>query len=421
METTVEVRRCSLSSGQRRVMNRDRRLLASRRPALVPLVLLLIFCLHAVAGAGMYTAFFSLTTSSARADTVANVEVQNVQQSPPQPCVLQSGELDGSYPAFPSVLRTSTHQVFATWRLSSEHQDAGGKIMFSQLMRPFDQCHWSQPQVIATEPSPDHNIGPAGITQAADGSLLIGVIRYNASTQGPARQFRSHVARSTDSGATWGSLEPIDAGYAGDISYPASLATLPDGSSIAALYGNDNPEKAYDGTWYVRLVRSTDNGRTWNPWGNGVTMTDGRQWSEPQLLVEGRRVIMTLRYDAPQSSSDTSGAFLVTSTDSGKSWSTPHRITDNTSGMPTIAKLHNGRYALAYRDMSQQGYPFRYAISHDLKTWTPDNDVTGGSHRRMLYAGFTPLDTMSSLVVYALENPDSNPRGWASLHSAIIE
>lgn len=339
-------------------------------------------------------------------------------------CVLQSGEHTGDYAAFPSVTHTSGGRVFATWRLGIGHQSAGGKIMLSELIHPRTQCGWSKPRAIASEQSQKYNIGPAGITEAGDGTLLIAVVRYKVQSATSARDFRSYVIRSKNGGTTWGSLNPINAGYTGDISYPASLKTLSDGSVVAALYGNDNPDVAYDGKWYVRLARSTNSGRTWKPWGAGVPTVQGRQWAEPQLLVNstnGRRLLMALRYDAPRGASDASGAFLVESADKGQTWSTPRRITSKTSGMPTITRLHNGLYALAYRDMDHKGFPFRYATSRDLTTWTMGNDVTGGSSRRMLYAGFASFDRNSTVVVYGLENPESDPTSWASVHSALID
>ncbi len=338
-------------------------------------------------------------------------------------CVLQSGEHNDGYAAFPSVTHTSSGRILATWWLGTGHQSAGGKIMLSELIHPRAQCGWSKPRIIASEQSQKYNIGPAGITEAGDGTLLIGVVRYEAQSATSARDFRSYVIRSKNGGKTWGPLTPLKAGYGGDISYPASLKTLPDGSVLAALYGNDNPDVAYDGKWYVRLARSTNGGRTWRPWGTGVPRVSGRQWAEPQLLVDsadGRRLLMALRYDAPRGASDTSGAFLVQSSDKGQTWSTPRRITSKTSGMPTIARLHNGLYALAYRDMDHKGFPFRYATSRDLTTWTMGNDVTGGSNRRMLYSGIASIDRNNTVVVYGLENPESDPAGWASVHSALI-
>jgi hypothetical protein len=292
--------------------------------------------------------------------------------------------------------------------------------MLSELLRPYDGCNWTVPRVIATESAADYNIGPAGFAEAADGSLVIGVSRYHVKNTSSADHFSAHVIRSTDGGTTWGPTLPVNAGYAGDISYPASLAKLADGSLVMALYGNDDPAKPYDGKWYVRLARSTDDGRNWRPWGSGVPMTEGRQWSEPELLVDGSRLVMALRYDVPKGGADTSGAFLVSSDDLGRSWSVPRRITSGTSGSPALAKLHNGLYALAYRDMTQPNYPFRYALSPNLRTWAMNNDVTGGSTRRMLYAGFTALDRNKSLAVFSLENPESNPHGWSSVHSAVI-
>lgn len=337
---------------------------------------------------------------------------QSLAKQTAQTCLLQSGQSTGDYASFPAVTTTPDGRVLAIWRVAEQHQFGAGAIMMSELGEA-DTCQWSAPRAILTGDDPGYTVSVGGITTGNDGSLVVGVVRYRVESPSAARDFRSFVLRSPDGGNSWDALREVHAGFVGQ-SYPSSVTKMPDGSIVMGLYGTDSPSLYKQ--WHVKLARSVDNGRNWLPWGVGVRTAE-HEFTEPQLLVDGHRLLMTLRYDNPRDSLQ-SGAFLVDSADGGLTWSAPRRISEGASGMPTIATLHDGRYAVAYRDNTQNRV-FRFMTSPDLTTWTRGQDITAGAPNRMLYAGFAPLGE-STVVVYALENPEGDPSGWASVHSAQI-
>ncbi len=334
----------------------------------------------------------------------------------PNSCVLQSGEGTGEYASFPSIAHSASGHTYAVWRDAAGHQAAGGHIAFAEMSDPEQRCGWNSPYAIATETNANYTINPAGIVATRGGTLVVGVVRYRVQSPTSARDFRSYALRSHDDGKNWDALQPVDAGFSGQ-SYPASIVLMPDGSLLMALYGNDDSQ-SYKG-WYVRFSRSTDDGAHWSPWGSEVKDVN-HPWNEPQLLVDGNKLRLALRYDAPQGSQEPTGAFLADSSDGGKTWSRPRRVTSGTSGMPTLGKLPDGRYTLAYRDLRLSGSPFRYAVSSDLTTWSEGFDVTGGSARRMLYAGFATVDAHRTCLIYSLENPAGDPNDWAGVYATFI-
>jgi hypothetical protein len=270
-----------------------------------------------------------------------------------------------------------------------------------------DGCAWSTPRVIYANTTPGETVTIGGVTGVADSTIVVALVRYATPSPTQARDFRSFAVTSHDAGQTWGAPTPMTSGFGGQ-AYASSLAPAPGSGVLAALYGTDAPGE-YAG-WYVRLARSTDQGATWQPWGEALRDPE-HPFTEPQLLATPDRLLVALRHD-----SNESGAFLAESSDAGEHFSTPRRITSGTSGMPTLGRAADGRYLMAYRE----GAAFRYATSRDLVTWSLGFDVTGGSGRRMLYAGFAQLTRGRTVVVYALENPEGDPNTWAGVYSALI-
>lgn len=171
------------------------------------------------------------------------------------------------------------------------------------------------------------------------------------------------IARSTDAGNTW-QTEQLPGKY---IHYPRSLIVDRDGSLIFARPQNVD---------HLQLNRSTDAGKTW-------TRTVGKiHWAHNQsqhydettiLRLRNGSLLAALRHQIPGTKGEGFEDTLLTrSTDEGKSWSTPRRISGIAEVHVYLTQLQDGRLLACY---SHYHLPFGvYAmISNDGGvTWNRD-------------------------------------------------
>jgi hypothetical protein len=193
--------------------------------------------------------------------------------------------------------------------------------------------------------------------QLADGSLL--ATWENYSPEPPKVYFP--IYKSTDGGKSWKEFSRVeDTQYGYGLRYQPFLYVLPEkigsfkkGTVLAS--GSAIPTDL--STTHIELYASTDSGKTWKfvshiaaggealP-NNGLTPI----W-EPFLMVNKKTLIC---YYSDQRDNATYGQKMVHQTSSDlKTWGpvvedvTAPRYTDR-PGMPTIAKLPNGKYLMTY-------------------------------------------------------------------------
>ncbi len=170
------------------------------------------------------------------------------------------------------------------------------------------------------------------------------------------------VQKSTDHGRTWGPITPMQPGFPAGGGYDASILVQPNGVVDALML--DHPLDP--GTFTVHpghelFTRSADGGRTWSRavevGGSAGTLSDTEWWIDGDLSAD-RAGNLYATWDTQTSAGDI--GWLSYSTDHGRAWSAPVRVTpDHDSAVHIVesAGAGPGIAEVAWQaDNSPQGY-----------------------------------------------------------------
>jgi sialidase-1 len=274
---------------------------------------------------------------------------------------------------FPVLIRLQDNDLIGVVRGGAPHRGQEGRI---DMLRSADGGKtWSGPAVLINGPTDDRN--PA-LGQLADGTIIAAytIITWDYETvDGEQNQVGQHcegvhTIRSSDNGKTWSAperSEGIAALYtkeAGDGmsgSPYGKIVQLSDGTALMAVYFNFTDERKHQ-SW---LFRSTDSGAKW-----GVPTLLGEHFNETGLVVlRDGRVLAAMRSEV--------GRYLATiaSSDQGRTWSTPVRITADHEHPADLIELADGRVLLTY---GQRNTPRGVEAIMSLdggRTWDPATKV----------------------------------------------
>jgi BNR/Asp-box repeat protein len=172
------------------------------------------------------------------------------------------------------------------------------------------------------------------------------------------------VQKSTDHGKTWGPITPMQPGFPAGGGYDASVVVQPSGVVDALML--DHPLDP--GTFAVHpghelFTSSSDGGKTWSPavqvGGSAGTISDTEWWIDGDLSAD-RAGNLYATWDTQSASGDSDIGWLSYSTDRGRTWSAPIRVTpdqDNAVHIVESAGAGPGFADIAWQsDNSPQGY-----------------------------------------------------------------
>jgi BNR/Asp-box repeat len=172
------------------------------------------------------------------------------------------------------------------------------------------------------------------------------------------------VQTSTDHGKAWGPITPMQPGFPAGGGYDASTLVRPNGVIDALMI--DHPLDP--GTFKVHpghelFTRSSDGGKTWSPavevGGSVGTLSDTEWWIDGGLSTD-RAGNLYATWDTQSPSGDSDIGWLSYSTDGGRTWSAPIRVTpdqDNAVHIVEVVGTRAGRAVVAWQaDNSPQGY-----------------------------------------------------------------
>jgi len=259
---------------------------------------------------------------------------------------------------FPVLIKLSDGRLAAVVRGGAAHLGEGGRVDVT-FSRDGGRS-WTKPSVVAAVPPDSRN--PA-FGQAADGALVVGYAvtgpYEDGKFTGKSREYTVWTVTSTDGGKTWTEPRRLDVSPAAYGSPYGKIVTLKDGTLLMAVYCWGGKEKARVTS---RLFRSTDNGRTW-----GDTSLIAENHNETSLLaLPDGRLLAFMR---------SSGLSLTISTDAGRTWSAPHRVTPPNRHPGDAILLADGKILLTYGHRIVP-YGVQCMLSADGgQTWDHDNRV----------------------------------------------
>jgi len=170
------------------------------------------------------------------------------------------------------------------------------------------------------------------------------------------------VQKSTDYGKTWGPITPMQPGFPAGGGYDASVLVRPNGVVDALMIDHPlNPRTFKVHPGHELFTRSTDGGKTWSPavevGGSAGTLSDTEWWIDGDLSSD-RAGNLYATWDTQTSAGDI--GWVSYSTDGGRTWSAPIRVTadhDNAVHIVQSAGAGPGIVDIAWlADNSPQGY-----------------------------------------------------------------
>lgn len=280
---------------------------------------------------------------------------------------------DGSLGA---VVRGGAPHVGIEGRLDWIHSENGGKT-------------WSKPEVIVDNEFDDRN--PA-FGQMPDGTIVMAYAE--ASTYNDEGKFDTSVGAyimyfviSTDGGKSWSAKQRLPQGPIRNGSPFGRIILLPDGTALMPLYGGLAPNyhgsiEIPEGTKHITgLLRSTDNGRSWGDF--SIISVTGHNETSLLYLSDGRLLAFSRTYDGARIE-------LLTSTDLGRNWSTPRRITRDRQHPADILRLQSGNLHLVYGNRIEP-----YGVGGLLTPCVSQNTDNGETwdYERRVMIGWTSMNT----------------------------
>ncbi|MBV9445800.1 MAG: exo-alpha-sialidase [Streptosporangiaceae bacterium] len=206
------------------------------------------------------------------------------------------------------------------------------------------------------------------------------------------------VQKSTDHGKTWGPITPMQPGFPAGGGYLASILVQPSGVVDALILNHPlNPHTFAVHPGHELFTSSADGGKTWSRavevGGSAGTISDTEWWIDGDLSTD-RAGNLYATWDTQSASGNSDIGWLSYSTDRGKAWSAPIRVTpdrDNAVHIVQSAGAGAGIADIAWQaDNSPQGYatflrPF--SIRHG---WlAPVTRVSSGYGNRTIWPGDT--------------------------------
>jgi hypothetical protein len=170
------------------------------------------------------------------------------------------------------------------------------------------------------------------------------------------------VQKSTDHGRSWGPITPMQPGFPAGGGYDAYVVVQPTGVVDALMIDHPlNPRTFKVHPGHELFTRSTDGGKTWSPavvvGGSAGTLSDTEWWIDGDLSTD-RAGNLYATWDTQTSAGDI--GWLSYSTDGGRAWSAPIRVTadrDNAVHIVESAAARPGIIDIAWlADNSPRGY-----------------------------------------------------------------
>lgn len=253
------------------------------------------------------------------------------------------------------------------------------------------------------------------LTALADGALVM----TSEGPSGGTKLDESIVSTSGDGGRTWQSQ--VLPGY----ECPRSLVVEPDGSVLMVRALKSGWIHREAGSPNFQLCRSSDRGRSWGC-SEGVVAWDQTEFGEISALrAQDGKLLAAVRRQVPGTVGEGFEDTVITeSTDGGRHWSTPRRISNNAQVHFYLTGLRDGRLLGTYSSyhlpfgvfavVSADGgwtwdleHPYQLALSADVYVgWPATVELADGTlvtaYATTTYSKQAPYNTTCEVVRWSL-------------------
>jgi hypothetical protein len=172
------------------------------------------------------------------------------------------------------------------------------------------------------------------------------------------------VQKSTDHGKTWGPIIPMQRGFPAGGGYLASILVQPNGAVDALILDHPlTPRTFAVHPGHELFTSSSDGGKTWSPavkvGGSAGTISDTEWWIDGDLSTD-RAGNLYATWDTQSTSGQHDIGWLSYSTNRGRSWSAPIRVTPDQGNVVHIVESAGAGPGIAdiawQSDNSPRGY-----------------------------------------------------------------
>jgi hypothetical protein len=273
---------------------------------------------------------------------------------------------------FPAIERLPNGELLVVYYDSPDHVSPAGRI---SMVRSLDNgATWTAPAVIIDTPLDDRD---PSLMRTRGGTLLL---NFFASQDQIAQGV--FVARSDDDGRTWSMPTKVGTKLT-EAATDARIVELDTGELLMPLFGRTPTSAEVRCT----VVRSTDQGRTW-PIEREVDLPSlrGIDFVEPVLAyLGGGRLMAVVRSERSDNR-----AYVVESTDNGRSWSSPFKTMESAQASDLLpvraAPARATQVVHTYSDFSQQFGEGRPTLIQLIAVGSAGSAVTLGDPR-LVYHG----------------------------------
>ena len=212
------------------------------------------------------------------------------------------------------------------------------------------------------------------------------------------------IRRSADHGKTWSAIETVIDYPAGQSASDPSMIVDRVSGEIVMLFNYMDLDKEKD-VYYFKVMRSSDNGKTWNKPKDITRAISKTEWKNDFMFITSGRGIQTQSGKLLHTLVNIQrGVYLFESNDHGNTWNlidTPVSPADESK----VIELPDGKWVINSR-VNNLGYRVAHTSSDNGKHWTKRTDSTlidPGCN-----AGLIRHDIAESKTILFFSNPASS-------------
>jgi hypothetical protein len=254
-----------------------------------------------------------------------------------------------------------------------------GHSFTEHVLQPPDQNNWGDRDFIAAG---SHGVVYLTWDYGPSAALVTSICTPGGSCAFATGDLNVVIQKSTDYGRTWGPMVHVSPGFPASGGDSAPLLVEPDGRIDLSYQGyNIYNLKTYAmSPAYTYFTSSTDGGQTWSPTvqvgPSAGTMSMAEWWIDGAISSDAAGNLY-ITWDTQGINSDI--GWLSYSTDHGRTWSAPVRVTPDNDNATHIVQPAGGTPGVAYVGWLADNSPHGYALY--LRTYSIARGWLSGPQR----------------------------------------